>query len=75
MEVLVMALRDLVAMTDEQRAERRENDEAAFHAVEAFCSTGLERSKALTKAASSLRAPRNDVIAGYWRHVKRKGKR
>lgn len=70
-----MALLDVVGMTDKERADRRETDEAAFRAVEAFCATGLERTKALTKAASSLRIPRNDVIAGYWRHVRRKGLR
>lgn len=70
-----MALLDVVGMTDAERAERRETDEAAFRSVEAFCATGLERSKALTKAAASLRISRTDVIAGYWRHVKRKGMR
>ena len=70
-----MALLDVVAMTPEQRAERRESDEACFHAVEAYCADGIERSKALTKAGGSLGIARNDVIAGYWRHVKRKGQR
>lgn len=70
-----MALLDVVHMTSTERTERREADEACFRSVEAFCATGLERTKALTKAASSLRIPRNDVIAGYWRHVRRKGLR
>lgn len=70
-----MALLDVVHMTDAERRDRREEDEACFRAVEAFCATGLERSKALTKAAASLRIARNDVIAGYWRHMRRKGMR
>ena len=70
-----MALLDVVHMTDEKRAKRRERDEACFHAVEAYCAGGIEHSKSLTKAAGSLRMPRNDVIAGYWRHVRRKGMR
>ena len=68
-----MALLDVVHMSDAERADRRETDEAAFRTVEAFCATGLERRKALTKAAASLRIGRNDVVAGYWRHVRRKG--
>ena len=67
-----MALLAVVNMTEAQRAERRELDEACFHAVEAYCADGIERTKAITKAAGSLRLPRNDVIAGYWRHVRRR---
>jgi len=66
-----MALLDVVGMTEDQRAQRRELDEACFHAVEAYCADGIERTKSITKAAGSLRIPRNDVIAGYWRHVRR----
>jgi len=68
-----MALLDVVAMKPEQRELRRESDEACFHAVEAYCADGIERTTALTKAAASLRIARNDVVAGYWRHVRRKG--
>jgi hypothetical protein len=70
-----MALLDVVHMSPEKRNDRREADEAAFHSVEAYCASGLERSKAITKAAGALRIARNDVIAGYWRHVRRKGMR
>lgn len=70
-----MALLDVVGMTDAERRSRRETDEACFRSVEAFCATGLERSKALTKAAASLGISRTDVVAGYWRHVKRKAMR
>ena len=66
-----MALLDVVGMTEDQRAQRRELDEACFHAVEAYCADGIERTKSITKAAGSLRITRNDVIAGYWRHVRR----
>lgn len=66
-----MALLDVVGMTEDQRAQRRELDEACFHVVEAYCADGIERTKSITKAAGSLRIPRNDVIAGYWRHVRR----
>jgi len=70
-----MALLDVVHMTESQRDERRELDEACFHAVEAYCGDGVPRTKALTKAAASLRVKREDVVAGYWRHVRRKGMR
>ena len=68
-----MALLNVVHMSTEERAERRELDEACFHAVEAYCADGVPRTKALTKAAASLRIKREDVVAGYWRHVRRKG--
>lgn len=68
-----MALLAVVNMTEAQRAQRRELDEACFHAVEAYCAGGNERTKALSKAAGSLRIARNDVVAGYWRHVRREG--
>ena len=68
-----MALLAVVNMTEAQRAERRELDEACFHAVEAYCADGIERTKALSKAAGSLRIARNNVVAGYWRHVRREG--
>lgn len=67
-----MALLAVVNMTEAQRAERRELDEACFHAVEAYCADGIERTKALSKAAGSLSIARNDVVAGYWRHVRRR---
>ena len=68
-----MALLAVVNMTEAQRAQRRELDEACFHAVEAYCADGIERTKALSKAAGSLSIARNDVVAGYWRHVRREG--
>jgi hypothetical protein len=68
-----MALLNVVLMSTEERAERRELDEACFRSVEAFCADGVPRTKALTKAAASLRIKREDVVAGYWRHVRRKG--
>jgi hypothetical protein len=70
-----MSLLSVVNMSPAERAERRENDEACFHAVEAYCADGIARSTSITKAASSLRIPRNDVIAGYWRHVRREQSR
>ncbi len=66
-----MALLNVVNMTDAEREARRENDEACFHAVEAYCADGIARPDALTKAAKSLRIARMDVVAGYWRHVRR----
>jgi hypothetical protein len=69
----LMALLNVVHMSTEERAERRELDEACFRSVEAFCADGVPRTKALTKAAASLRIKREDVVAGYWRHVRRKG--
>lgn len=69
-----MTLRQVANMTAAERDERREADEAAFHSVEALCASGVVRSKALTRAASSLGIARRDVIAGYWRHVRRVGR-
>jgi predicted nuclease of restriction endonuclease-like RecB superfamily len=69
----VMALLNVVHMSTEERAERRELDEACFRSVEAFCADGLERQKALGRAAASLHIERNQVVAGYWRHVRRNG--
>ena len=63
----------MATLTPAERAERRELDEACFHAVEAYCADGIERTKALSRAAASLRVARNDVVAGYWRHVRREG--
>ena len=69
-----MALRNVVLMTDAEREQRRENDEAAFHAVHAFIADGETRSRAITAAARSMKLKREDVIAGYWRHVRREGR-
>ena len=57
-----------------REAARREADEAAFHSVEAYCLSGVERCRAITEAAAALGAARNDVVAGYWRHVGRAGR-
>lgn len=75
MGLLVMALLDVVHMTDEQRENRRERDEACWRVVEAYCAEGIVRGDAWTKAARRLRMDRRDVISGYWRHLKRQGKR
>ncbi len=66
-----MSLLSVVNMTASERDDRRELDEAAFHAVEAYCANGTPRTEALTKAAQSLGMKRENVIAGYWRHVRR----
>lgn len=70
-----MALLDVVHMTDEQRANRRERDEACYRTVEAYCAEGVVRGTAIDRAAARLRMDRRDVISGYWRHLKRDGKR
>jgi hypothetical protein len=69
-----MALLDVVKMTQAERDARRESDEACFHAVEAYCGDGVKRPEALTLAAKALGIERRDVIAGYWRHVRRVGR-
>lgn len=66
-----MSLLSVVNMTDAERDARREADEASFHSVEAYCADGTPRTEALTKAAKSLGMKRENVIAGYWRHVRR----
>jgi hypothetical protein len=66
-----VSLLNVVNMSDAERDARREADEAAYRSVEAYCSRGIARSKALTKAAASLGIARQDVIAGYWRYLRR----
>jgi len=68
-----MSLLNVVGMSDEEREERRELDEACFHRVHAEIERGVARSKSFGHVARALKIDRNDVIAGYWRHVKRKG--
>jgi len=70
-----MALLDVVHMSDDERSHRRELDEACFRSVEAYCADGVPRPKALSRAAASLKINREDVVAGYWRHVRRGGAR
>lgn len=69
----LVSLRTLALMTDEQRAERREFDEAAYHRVRAIIAAGTPRPKSWAKAAGQMQTERDQVIAGYWRHVKRTG--
>jgi len=66
-----VALLNVVAMTPEQRDERRELDEACFHRVHAEIERGVERSKSFGRVAGALKVKREDVIAGYWRHYRR----
>jgi hypothetical protein len=68
-----MSLLSVVGMSDEEREERRELDEACFHRVHAEIERGVDRSKSFGRVGRALGLERNDVIAGYWRHVKRKG--
>jgi len=68
-----MALLDVVGMTPEERAERRELDESCYLRVHAAMGKGLTRPQALSRAAVQLQVERQDVIAGYWRHVRREG--
>ena len=66
-----MSLRSLVQMTTEERETRRENDEAAWHAVHSFIADGEKRPRAFDEAARVLKAKRLEVIAAYWRHDRR----
>lgn len=68
-----MALLDIVGMSDEERAARRELDESCYRRVKAAMGKGLTRPQALTRASVQLGIQRQDVIAGYWRHVRREG--
>lgn len=68
-----MALRDVVNMSAAEREERREMDEAAFRRVHAQVDKGDTRSDAFRRVAAKLGVKREDVIAGYWRHVRRTG--
>lgn len=68
-----MALLDVVHMSAAERDERRETDEACFHRVHAEIERGVTRSRSFGLVARRLKIERNDVIAGYWRHVRRIG--
>ncbi len=68
-----MALLNVVGMTAAERDDRRQLDEACFHRVHAEIERGVERSKTFAQVARALKIKREDVIAGYWRHVKRTG--
>lgn len=63
----------MALLTPEERAERRETDEATYHRVRAIIASGTQRSKAWTKAAGQMDTERDQVISGYWRHVRRTG--
>lgn len=68
-----MALLDVVAMTAEERAERREIDEALFHQVHTQIERGYSRGQAMARVAAKTNTPKADVVSGYWRHVRRRG--
>lgn len=68
-----MSLRALALLTPEEREERREFDEATYHRVRAIIAAGTQRSKAWATAAGQMNTERDQVISGYWRHVKRTG--
>lgn len=70
-----MSLRAVALMTPEERDKRRELDAECFRAVHAEIERGLQRCKTFARVAGVLKIERHDVIAGYWRHVKRKGYR
>lgn len=68
-----MALLKVVGMTPEERQVRRELDKSCYLRVQAAMGKGLTRPQALSRAATQLQIERQDVIAGYWRHVRREG--
>lgn len=66
-----MALLDVVHMTDGEREDRRERDESCYWRVESELDQGLSRHSAFIRVAGQMRMDRGDVIASYWRHVRR----
>ena len=72
--MLAMSLLDVVGMKPEEREERRELDEACFHRVHAEIERGVDRSRSFARVAGALEIKREDVVAGYWRHVRRVGR-
>lgn len=68
-----MALLDVVAMSTDDRAERREVDEAFFHQVHTQIERGYTRGQAMGRVAAKTNTPKGDVVASYWRHVRRQG--
>jgi hypothetical protein len=68
-----MSLLRMAQLTPEEREARRERDEACFRRVHAEIERGYQRGKAFDRVAAKLRIKRDQVIAGYWRHVRREG--
>jgi len=66
-----MSLLKVVGMSAEERQERRELDAECFRAVHAEIERGVRRNKSFAQVARALDIKREDVIAGYWRHVRR----
>ncbi len=68
-----MSLLKVVNMPAEEREERRELDESCYRRVHTALGKGLTRQQALDRVARQLNVAREDVVAGYWRHVRREG--
>lgn len=65
-----MALLNVVGMTDEQRAERREFNEACHRAVLAYVDNGMRTGDAFTRVATVMGVERGAVVGGYWAYVR-----
>lgn len=68
-----MGLLYMAHLTPDQRAERREQDEACFHRMNVQIKAGLPHHRCFDVVAQQMRLARHDVVAGYWRHRRREG--
>ena len=73
--MLAVSLRRVASMTSAERDDRREQDEACFRMVQARIASGESRSDAFTSTGVALKVDRCDAIAGYWRYVRRVGRK
>lgn len=64
-----MALRDVAAMTTQERAARRTTYRQAHDLVESLIASGVPRSISFGKAAGAIGCKRNEVVRRYWHHV------
>lgn len=65
-----MSLREVAAMTADERAERREHHEACYRRVEAAIASGVDRRAAFTRAAAQMGIPREEAVYGYWQYLR-----
>ena len=68
-----MSLRAVIAMPKEDRDALRAADEAIHDRVESLIASGVGRAKSFTRTAGAMGVRREDIIAAYWRHLRKLG--
>lgn len=82
-----MGVREMAALSPTDRAHRRDIDEMVFHRVETLLNTrlsgrrstligdGPDRCAAFGVVSVDLDMARGEIVAAYWRHRQRLGRR